>query len=516
MSRFSTSQQDRLVVLLESCRALSDARSRAQLVARLPAHIRPHVRDDAPSLRAFLIDLVDGCAGFEGGVAHLRDALQFLEGETYAMQAVADLVSQLGDEITDASRERWDARLSEAIERKHGLIKAGAPTDDIEREIATLERRVRPSAVLQAGDQLGDRYLLRERLGEGGLGCVWRADDVAQGEPVAIKVLRSHLASDPRQRARFFGGARVMSELAHPAVVGIREPEAEADGVCYFVMDFIGGGDLRRAVLDGRATSAEQVPVLLAVTEVIAHAHARGHVHGDIKPANILLNPAGEPRLTDFDPVSGSGAVVGSRADLGVGTLYFAPPELIQGGAVDTRADVFSLGMTAVFMIYGDDLPLEVWTERDAFLAKLECPPALRAVIERAVALDPAVRYVDAAAFGEALRAAARELSVASDTPSSRSTAPLPVQPYAPPPSVSAPAPSLAAAALRARAGSSPQSALAAAPALEPGRVRTSSAIIVVAGFVAIVVILALMIYVLMGVDAVKALIPSIGGGVLL
>lgn len=294
-------------------------------------------------------------------------------------------------------------KIEDALKRKQRLEAAGLPTDDVLAELRQLKREHRRGGRLRPGDELGDRYLLVEQIGRGGFATVWRARDSASGDDVAIKVLHPESAGDLIRRQRFFRGARIMAELDHPTVVKIREQEAEDDGFFYFVMDYIPGGNLHDAVLDGRVQREHAVPLVLRIGEAIADAHARGHVHRDIKPANILLTASGEPRLTDFDLVTAQDTTGGTRTGA-LGTFLYAPPEMMERPQeADARADVYGLGMTLVFVSHGHRLPLRALTARERFIHELSCPAALKATLKQATCEDAEQRYPDAAAFCEAL-----------------------------------------------------------------------------------------------------------------
>jgi formylglycine-generating enzyme required for sulfatase activity len=295
--------------------------------------------------------------------------------------------------------------LADAYERKQSLEAAGVDTSEVMQEILRVKREIRSGGQLRPGDRLGDnRYLLIERIGRGGFANVWKALDRAFQRQVAIKALHSELAGDVIRRERFFRGARIMAELDHPAVVRIIEPHGEDDDYHYFVMELVAGGDLRRAVLDGRVDASALVPLLLRLGEALAVAHARGLVHRDIKPANVLLTESGDLRLADFDLVSAADTTGGTRTGV-LGTLVYAAPELLdRPQEADARADVYGLGMTAAFVLHGADLPREVLRDGAGFIAGLPCDESLKRLLQRAVAWNAPDRFTDAASFCQALR----------------------------------------------------------------------------------------------------------------
>lgn len=304
-------------------------------------------------------------------------------------------------------------QLEEARGRQRRLREAGADTSAVDREIQQLRREMREGGQLRAGDWLGDgRYLLLEPIGRGGFSIVWRAHDSERRQDVAIKVLHAELAGDAVRRDRFFRGARRMVDLAGEGVVRILEPRGEDGGYFYFVMELVSGGDLRRAVIEKRVSGEKVIPVVLQVGEALARAHARGLVHRDIKPANILLDGGGAPRLTDFDLVGGGAdSTGGTRTDTALGTVGYAAPEmLLDAQGASPRADVYGLGMTALFGLHGAELrQLMVYGVAEGVrrvIEGLSCGEGVKNVLARAVAVEQGERHADAAEFCNDLRAA--------------------------------------------------------------------------------------------------------------
>ena len=296
-------------------------------------------------------------------------------------------------------------RLRDAQVRRQQLRETGFPTDEVDREIVELRRKLREGGQLRAGDSLSDgRYLLIKPAGRGGFAVVWEAWDRAKQQRVAIKVLHQHLAGDPQRRERFFRGARVMMDLEHPAVVRVHDPLGKEEGFCYFVMELVPGRNLRDAVLEKHVQLGDVLPLILQVGEALALAQARGMIHRDIKPANILLDEHGNAKLTDFDLVGAHDSTGGTRTGA-MGTVVYAAPECLQKPQdATTRADVFGLGMTAIFCLSGQELTLDTFRDAAATVAKLDCSASVRKVLERAVEWRPDRRFPDAAAMVDALR----------------------------------------------------------------------------------------------------------------
>ncbi len=260
-----------------------------------------------------------------------------------------------------------------------------------------------PRAVREA---LAASYVLERELGRGGMATVYLAEERKHGRAVAIKVLHPNLAGDERRRERFFRGARAMAALDHPGVVRILEPKGEDGGWHYFVMELVDGEDVYSAVIGRRLPAERVIPMLLGAGEALSFAHGRGLVHRDVKPANILLDAAGLPRLTDFDLVWARDTTGGTGSGA-LGTFLYAAPELMhRPQEADARADVYGLGMTAVFCLHGGELPPIMMRYPGRVLERLSCSEAVRKVLERAIEFEASERYPDVAAFCAALRGA--------------------------------------------------------------------------------------------------------------
>ena len=300
-------------------------------------------------------------------------------------------------------------QLEEAYGRKNQLLDVGAATGAVDRDILELKRQLREGGRLRAGDSLGEgRYVLVAELGRGGFAIVWKAKDKVEKRHVAIKVLHANLAGDTIRRERFYRGARAMQRLPHPGVVRVLEPEGEDGGFCYFVMELVANGNLHDAVVGKRVSGNAVLEHILRVGEALAAAHTQGMIHRDVKPQNILLDEGFEAKLTDFDLVGTKDTTGGTRTGA-MGTVIYAAPECLDKPQEATeRADVFGLGMTAIFGLSGKALTLSTLRNAEPTIAGLDCWPAVKEVLRRAVDWAPDARYADAGAMVSALRAAMR------------------------------------------------------------------------------------------------------------
>lgn len=300
-------------------------------------------------------------------------------------------------------------KLAAAQDRKHRLLGHGADTVSAMQEILDLKRRLREGGQLKPGDALGDgRYLLLDVLGRGGFAIVWRAHDAMLSETVAIKVLHANLAGDGLRLERFRRGARIMQEFEHDAIVRVLDARGEDGGWHYFVMEYLDGGDLRRAVVEHRIELAGVVPLILCVGGALAAAHSRGIVHRDVKPANVVLDAFSAPKLCDFDLVGAADTTGGTRTGALGSFLYAAPESMHRPQDVSASADVYSLGMTAIFCLHQQELPMHVVRSPDSILDDLPCTASVKGVLRNAIQWEARDRYPNAAAFCYALNAATR------------------------------------------------------------------------------------------------------------
>lgn len=327
----------------------------------------------------------------------------------------------------DDETRQLSLRLENARERKRGLQEAGASTAQVDQEILGLRRQLREGGQLRAGDSLGEgRFLLIESIGQGGFAHIWMAADRVRRETVAIKVLHTNLAGDVVKRERFFRGARMMAELQHPAVVKVVEQHGVDGGYHYFVMEYVAGGNLRQAVLEKTLTQDQILSVILRIGEALALAHSRGVIHRDVKPANILLDGQGQPLLTDFDLVGAADTTGGTRTGA-MGTFVYAAPECLERPQeADQRADVYSLGMTAVFGLHGTDLPIQILRTPEFFVSRLPCAQSLKEALSPAISLEPDDRYQQMSEFISAVQQARSGSSAPREAPQSDAS---PVEP---------------------------------------------------------------------------------------
>jgi formylglycine-generating enzyme required for sulfatase activity len=316
----------------------------------------------------------------------------------------------------DATRD-LGAALEECYRREEELLSTSGDTTAVRRKILDLKRQLREGGRLKAGDYLAEgRFRLIELLGRGGFATVWKAVDRREHGLIAVKVLHGQHADDRSRRERFFRGARKMAELHHQGIVRVVEKRLGEGGFHFFVMEYLPGGDLREAVLGKRLAPEAVLPLLQEVAVALQFAHEHGVFHRDVKPANVLLDAEGRPKLTDFDLVRAADTTGGTTlggAMLGT-FLYTAPEVMSEPQEAGVAADVYSLAMTAAFCLHGADLHVEVLRDAASFLSKLPCAVGVQAVLRKAAAWVPGQRFTSVAEFAAALKEGLSAVQVAT------------------------------------------------------------------------------------------------------
>jgi eukaryotic-like serine/threonine-protein kinase len=262
---------------------------------------------------------------------------------------------------------------------------------------------------------LGGRYRLGAVIGHGGMAEVHRGRDVRLGRDVAIKLLRPELARDPSFQGRFRREAQSAASLNHPAIVAVYdtgEDQGDGGGVTpYIVMEFVEGRTLRDVLAaEGRLLPQRAMEITAQICAALEQAHRAGIVHRDIKPGNVMLTPAGEVKVMDFGiarAVTGSAATMTQTASV-IGTAHYLSPEQARGEHVDARSDLYSTGCLLYELVTGappfsGDTPVAVayqHVREDPIPpsgVEPEVPPAIDAIVLKAMAKNPANRYQTAA-----------------------------------------------------------------------------------------------------------------------
>lgn len=276
------------------------------------------------------------------------------------------------------------------------------------------------------------RYRLRRKLGAGGMGEVWLADDDRLGRPVAIKRPSSDIAASPEMLSRLQREARHAAQLAHRSIASVYDIVDEG-GQSFIVMEYVDGEDLSEILERGPLPLADALRLATAIADAVAAAHAHGITHRDLKPANVRVTADGQPKVLDFGISHAPHHVTAATAETVTsgfttdarqitGTPGYSAPEQLLGHPTDARADVFSLGaltfeiVTGTRAFDGGDLLSRAMATLSAPTPRATehrggLPPALDALLESAMEKAPAARLASAAEFRDRLRGIAASLS---------------------------------------------------------------------------------------------------------
>ena len=278
---------------------------------------------------------------------------------------------------------------------------------------------------------LGDRYRLDRRIAIGGMGEVWRAEDIVLSRTVAVKVLKSELTQERTFLERFRTEARTTASLQANGIANVFDYGEVATGddipVAYLVMEYVDGEPLSAQLArDGRLPAARVLEIIRHAALALAEAHRVGMVHRDVKPGNLLVRRSdGAVKITDFGIARAADAVPLTQNGMVVGTAQYFSPEQAEGRVVGPPSDVYSLGVVAYECLAGRlpflaDSPVTV-----AMMQIRDVPPALppdvpgpvQALVMRILAKDPRQRFADGAELAEAVRAVQEGRPIPSPRP---------------------------------------------------------------------------------------------------
>ncbi len=233
-----------------------------------------------------------------------------------------------------------------------------------------------------------------ELLGRGGMGAVYKARQKHLDRLIAVKILPPEVSGNPAFSERFTREARALARLSHPNIVGVHDFGQTADGLFYFIMEYVDGVNLRQAIQSGNIDPKQALAIVPQICDALQFAHDEGVVHRDIKPENILIDKRGRVKIADF----GLAKLLGQEAaDHGLtatqqvlGTLRYMAPEQMEGKkSVDHRADIYSLGVVFYELLTGE-LPIGRFAPPSK---KVEIDVRLDEVVLRALEKEPEKRY---------------------------------------------------------------------------------------------------------------------------
>jgi serine/threonine-protein kinase len=270
------------------------------------------------------------------------------------------------------------------------------------------------------------RYRVVSRLGSGGMADVYLAEDQLLGRSLAVKVLHHHFAEDQEFVERFRREASSAAGLSHPNIVGIFD-RGEWDGTYYIAMEYVPGRSLKELVREqGPLEPVVAIDIVTQILQAARFAHARGVIHRDLKPHNVILDEEGRARVTDFG-IAQAGASDMTMTGSIMGTAQYLSPEQAQGHAVSATSDLYAVGvvlyelLTGAVPFDGDTAVAIAFKHVSArpsapSVANPAVPSVLDEIVLRALAKDPTARYASAEEFIAALRTAREQLPAGAAT----------------------------------------------------------------------------------------------------
>jgi serine/threonine protein kinase len=278
------------------------------------------------------------------------------------------------------------------------------------------------------GKEIAGQFRIVQRIGSGGMGAVYKAEQPEMNRFVAVKVLHPKYVARPDLIARFRREARAMSHLSHPNTARVFMYGQLEDGACYIVMEYLEGKNIAQVTrTEGLLSPGRAVNIMVQVCGALEEAHRQGMVHRDLKPENIFLTTQGGiadyPKVLDFGLAKVTqremrpGSLILTQEGMVFGTPEFMSPEQARGQQLDARSDIYSLGAILYEMLTGK-LPFDASAPMDYLALQirgtpiplgqriqgLRFPPGLEQVVMRALAKDPNDRYPSTADFAMALK----------------------------------------------------------------------------------------------------------------
>ena len=292
------------------------------------------------------------------------------------------------------------------------------------------------------GEVIAERYELEELVGSGGMSSVYRAHDRLLDRRVALKVLHDYYSGDNEYVERFRREARSVAQLSHPNIVTVID-RGEENGRQFIVFEYVDGENLKQLLeAHGPLPVRNALELTLGVARALAFAHEHGLVHRDVKPQNVLINPDGEAKVTDFGIARSLDVEHGvTQTGTVLGTSNYIAPEQATGNRVGVHTDIYSLGVVLFELLTG-----EVPFSGDNFVAvamrhineeapsvrnfRGDVPPRVAAAVERALAKDPRDRFPSMDAFAAELEACLAQLARAEGDDATQIVTPItPVRP---------------------------------------------------------------------------------------
>lgn len=267
---------------------------------------------------------------------------------------------------------------------------------------------------MMKGMVFADRYQLEDFIGQGGMSLVYRAVDIRTGHNVAVKILKSEYNSDKEFLERFQREARAASLMNHHNLVNLLDVGVEGE-FRYLVLEYVNGNTLKDIIRQkGKLNYQTAIQITVRILSALQHAHDNGIIHRDIKPQNVLIHSDGHVKVADFGIARMTGGATIGKGDTVVGSVHYSSPEQASGGVVEVTSDIYSTGVVMYEMLTGrvpfvGDTPVAVAMQhlQDAPppIAEFapETPPAVIAVVMKALEKDPKKRFQSAREMADAL-----------------------------------------------------------------------------------------------------------------
>lgn len=279
---------------------------------------------------------------------------------------------------------------------------------------------------------IGGKYLILEEVGRGGMGVVYKAEDTKLKRLVALKFMPPHLSDSTDLRERFLIEAQAAAALSHPNICVIHEV-GETEETPYIAMEYVEGETLRSKVKEKGLTTEKALDITSQLTAGLGEAHSKGIIHRDIKSANIMVTAKGRAKILDFGLAKLQRGSSLTKSQTTLGTVAYMSPEQARGDTLDTRTDIWSLGVVLYEMLTGD-LPFKGDQDQAVIhsilhrepkslkRAKPGAPPGLERILLKALAKKPSARYQTMEELGEDIEAVREGLRPLKARYASRST----------------------------------------------------------------------------------------------
>jgi len=272
---------------------------------------------------------------------------------------------------------------SDILDDSRFCSKCGTPIHATEEEMEAFTRTLAtPSVGASLGSLLAGKYRVLEEVGHGGMGVVYKAEDMKLKRIVAIKFLPRELSMNPEARERFIQEARTAAALSHPNICTIHEVDESVDKP-FIVMEYVEGENLREKIKKGPLPIGEALDITIQAADGLEKAHQRGVVHRDVKSANIMVTASGQAKIMDFGLAKLRGGSAFTKEGTTLGTIAYMSPEQARGDKVDARTDIWSLGVV-LYELASGNLPFRGDLE-SAVIHNIihEEPNPLRAIVSK-------------------------------------------------------------------------------------------------------------------------------------